>query len=362
MSEELAPAIEMTGIEKSFGSNPVLKGVDFSVLAGEVHALAGENGAGKSTLMKILQGVYAKDSGQIFIAGKPVEITDTFSAKKAGIGMVFQEFSLIPTLTVAQNIFLTHEPTNFGLINDAKAKKLAKALFEEIEVDVDPERIVEYLPTALWQLTEIAKALAQNAKVLIMDEPTASLAKHETEALFALIQRLKAKGIAIIYISHRMDEIYRIADRITVLRDGSRVLTASLKEVTPAQIVEAIVGREAAAHLVHLDRSGNISEKVILEVENLSAGPKLQGVSFQLREGEILGLAGLMGSGRTELVNTLFGNLKRTSGRIKVKGKELMINSPGKQSPIELRSSRRTAGHKDLCLITLLPRTYHCHS
>jgi ribose transport system ATP-binding protein len=186
------------------------------------------------------------------------------------------------------------------------------------------------LPTALWQLTEIAKALAQNAKVLIMDEPTASLAKHEAEGLFALIERLKNKGIAIVYISHRMDEIYRIADRITVLRDGSRVLTESLKKVTPEQIVEAIIGRKAAAHLTHKDRSANIGKEVVLDVKNLSAGPKLQDVSLQVHRGEILGLAGLMGSGRTELVNTLFGILKPTSGTISINGDQIDISSPEK--------------------------------
>jgi ribose transport system ATP-binding protein len=318
----------MKAIHKSFATNPVLKNVDFSVTVGEVHALAGENGAGKSTLMKILQGVYQLDQGQIFVSGKQVQISDTFDARKAGIGMVFQEFSLIPTLTVAQNIFLTQEPTKFGLISDAQAKLKAAELFREMEVEVDPKRIVEYLPTALWQLTEIAKALAQDAKVLIMDEPTASLAKHEAEALFALIERLKAKGIAIIYISHRMDEIYRIADRITVLRDGVRVLTESLKSVTPAQIVEAIVGKQAAAHLVHQDRSANIKNEIVLEVEGLSAGPKLNGISMHVKRGEIVGLAGLMGSGRTELVNTLFGILKPTAGTIKINGKELSISSP----------------------------------
>ena len=330
MTNTNSPAIQMRGIEKSFGTNPVLKNVDFSVSVGEVHALAGENGAGKSTLMKILQGVYQKDAGDILVAGESVEITDTFAARKAGIGMVFQEFSLIPTLTVAQNIFLTNEPTRFGLIDDAKAKTLARAIFQEMEVEVDPSATVESMPTALWQLTEIAKALAQNARVLIMDEPTASLAKHEAEGLFALIERLKNKGIAIVYISHRMDEIYRIADRITVLRDGSRVLTESLKKVSPEQIVEAIVGRKAAAHLVHQDRSDKISSEVVLEVTNLSSGPKLQNVSLKVRRGEILGLAGLMGSGRTELVNTLFGILKPTSGTIKINGKELSISSPDK--------------------------------
>ncbi len=328
MTNPPLPVVEMKDIHKSFATNPVLKSVDFSVNVGEVHALAGENGAGKSTLMKILQGVYQLDQGQIFVLGKQVQISDTFDARKAGIGMVFQEFSLIPTLTVAQNIFLTQEPTRFGLISDAQARKRAAELFREMEVEVDPKRIVEYLPTALWQLTEIAKALAQDAKVLIMDEPTASLAKHEAEALFALIERLKTKGIAIIYISHRMDEIYRIADRITVLRDGVRVLTESLKNVTPSQIVEAIVGKQAAAHLVHQDRSANIKDEIVLEVEGLSAGPKLNGISMHVRRGEIVGLAGLMGSGRTELVNTLFGILKPTAGKIKINGRELSISSP----------------------------------
>jgi ribose transport system ATP-binding protein len=330
MTNTISSAIQMRGIEKSFGTNPVLKNVDFSVSVGEVHALAGENGAGKSTLMKILQGVYQKDAGEILVSGEAVEITDTFAARKAGIGMVFQEFSLIPTLTVAQNIFLTNEPTKLGLIDDAKAKSLALEIFKEMEVEVDPSSTVESMPTALWQLTEIAKALAQNAKVLIMDEPTASLAKHEAEGLFALIERLKAKGIAIVYISHRMDEIYRIADRITVLRDGARVLTESLKKVSPEQIVEAIVGRKAAAHLVHQNRSAKIGKEVVLEVKDLSSGPKLQNVSLQVRRGEILGLAGLMGSGRTELVNTLFGILKPTSGTISINGKVIDISSPQK--------------------------------
>jgi ribose transport system ATP-binding protein len=201
-------------------------------------------------------------------------------------------------------------------------------LFKTMEVDVDPGRMVESLPTALWQLTEIAKALAQDAKILIMDEPTASLAKHETEGLFSLIQRLKEKGISIIYISHRMDEIYRIADRITVLRDGSKVLTSRLEDLTPEKIVEAIVGRQASAHLLHQDRSENISDEVVLELENLTCGSKVQGVSLKLRRGEILGLAGLMGSGRTELVNAVFGVVRPTSGTISINGKRIKNNSP----------------------------------
>jgi ribose transport system ATP-binding protein len=205
---------------------------------------------------------------------------------------------------------------------------MAAKLFAEMQVSVDPSETVEHLPTALWQLTEIAKALAQDAKVLIMDEPTASLAKHEAEALFSLIERLKAKGISIVYISHRMDEVYRIADRITVLRDGVRVLTEKLADLTPVQIVEAIVGRKSAAHLEHLDRSSKITDEVVLEVENLSSGTKLVDVSFSVKKGEILGLAGLMGSGRTELVNTIFGVAKANTGSIKINGKKVNITSP----------------------------------
>ena len=221
MTTTISPAIEMRGIEKSFGTNPVLKNVDFSVTVGEVHALAGENGAGKSTLMKILQGVYQKDVGEILVSGKVVEIEDTFAARRAGIGMVFQEFSLIPTLTVAQNIFLTNEPTRFGLIDDAKAKALALEIFKEMEVEVDPSRTVESMPTALWQLTEIAKALAQNAKVLIMDEPTAGMAPKERNELMALTKKLVVDTkLSVLFTEHSMDVVFAHADRIIVLARG----------------------------------------------------------------------------------------------------------------------------------------------
>src|SRR3712207_1959475 len=200
------PAVRMHGIHKGFDGVPVLKDVDFELLPGEVHALAGGNGAGKSTLMKILQGVYSKDSGRIEVDGRPVELTSTHDARAAGIGMVFQEFSLVPTLTVAQNIFLGVEPLASGLIRDKEAVARAREVFARMEVDVDPDATVGRLGTAYWQLTEIAKALAQDARVLIMDEPTASLAKHEADNLFELVGRLKAGGISVIYISHRMDE------------------------------------------------------------------------------------------------------------------------------------------------------------
>jgi ribose transport system ATP-binding protein len=316
-----APAIEMRGIEKSFGSNAVLKSVDFEVLSGEVHALVGENGAGKSTLMKILQGVYSSDSGAILVAGQPVSISNAAEAKLAGIGMVFQEFSLVPSLTVAENIFLTDSRINrLGFVDDASAVSMARELFAEMGVRVDVKTLVEKLPTAMWQLTEIAKALAQKAKVLILDEPTASLAKHEADALFALIERLKNQGIAIVYISHRMDEIYRIADRITVLRDGEKVLTDSLSSLTSAEIVEAIIGRRHDGHLAYQRRENKFGARIVLEVSDLLVGSNPEGISLTVSEGEIVGLAGLMGSGRTELVSALFGTQPVESGKVIIDG------------------------------------------
>ncbi|WP_432561823.1 sugar ABC transporter ATP-binding protein [Kineococcus sp. SYSU DK003] len=321
----------MRGIEKSFDGVVVLRGVDFEVARGEVHALAGGNGAGKSTLMKILQGVYTRDAGTIEVDGRPVEIGSIHDARAAGIGMVFQEFSLVPSLTVAQNIFLAAEPLGRSrLIDDRAAVRRAAQVFEEMGVQVDPRAVVADLSTAYWQLTEIAKALAQNAKVLVMDEPTASLARHESEALFELIERLKARGIAVVYISHRMEEVYRIADRITVLRDGNRLLTRPLTDITPAQIVEGIVGRTLGNEMAYRRREGVEPGEVLLEARGLNSPPKVRDVSFTLRAGEIIGLAGLMGSGRTELARALFGIDKVTSGQISVRGSTADLSSPAK--------------------------------
>lgn len=322
--------VQMRSISKSFSGVSVLNDVDFEVRQGEVHALAGGNGAGKSTLMKILQGVYQADSGEILIGGKTTLINTIQDAKAAGIGMVFQEFSLVPSLTVAQNIFLATEPQGrTGLIDDKESVRRAREVFAEMEVTVDPRAHVSRLGTAYWQLTEIAKALAQNARVLIMDEPTASLAKHETEALFDLIERLKKRGISIIYISHRMDEIYRIADRITILRDGRRLLTEPLTNVTPEQIVEGIVGKKIEGQLAYhkRDHTAHLG-KPLLEVRGLNAGPKVRDVSFTLRPGEILGLAGLMGSGRTELARALFGIDRLDSGEVLIRGKKTTLATP----------------------------------
>jgi ribose transport system ATP-binding protein len=328
VAETVVPAVEMRGISKAFDSNVVLTGVDFEVAPGEVHALAGGNGAGKSTLMKILQGVYTKDDGTIRINGREVTFSSIQDAKAAGIGMVFQEFSLVPSLTVAQNIFLTTEPLGRGIfIRDGEARDKAREVFRQLEVDVDPGARVGDLGTAYWQLTEIAKAMAQDARVLIMDEPSASLARHEAEQLFELVARLKARGISIIYISHRMEEVYRIADRITILRDGRNLLTKRLTDVTPEQIVEGIVGQQIEG-MAYQERDSSAEREVLLEARGLTAGSRVQNVSFTLHRGEIIGLAGLMGSGRTELARCLFGIDKLDSGEVRVRGERVDLSDP----------------------------------
>ena len=322
------PAAEMRGIEKGFNGTPVLKGVDFTLARGEVHALAGGNGAGKSTLMKILQGVHRRDAGVIRIGGREVDYSSTADAEAAGVGMVFQEFSLVPTLSVARNIFLNHEPRRFRMIDDKAMIGRAGEILQGMGVDLDPRAEVQTLPTGYWQLTEIAKALALDAKVLIMDEPTASLTKTESEALFELIGRLKAQGVGIVYVSHRMEEVYRICDRITVLRDGGVVLNDAVADLSPEQIVAAIVGREVDA-LEWVERPAATKDTApLLEVRNLTAANGVTDMSFTLHAGEILGLAGLMGSGRTELAKLIFGIDRPTSGEILLRGKPAGIANP----------------------------------
>jgi ribose transport system ATP-binding protein len=322
-------AVRMTGITKSFSGIRVLHGVDFDLRKGEVHAVVGGNGAGKSTLMKILQGVYTSDEGQIAVDGQPVEIRSPHDARVLGIGMIFQEFSLIPTLTVAQNIFLGHEPRGSGgLIDDRASARQARQLFAELEEDIDPNARMLDLGTGYWQLTEIAKALAQDARVLIMDEPTSSLTATEAHSLFALVQRLKERGISIIYISHRMDEIFRITDRITVLRDGRHILTEDTASLTMNQVIDAIVGKTMEQAFEWRERSVDRSVAPLLQVRNLSAGKRVQNVSFDLYPGEILGLAGLMGSGRTELARAIFGIDRVDKGQILIRGARVDIGNP----------------------------------
>ena len=322
-------AVEMTGITKSFSGNRVLHEVNFDLRQGEVHALVGGNGAGKSTLMKILQGVYTPDEGRIAVEGKPVEIRSPHDARALGIGMIFQEFSLIPTLTVAQNIFLGHEPRGSGgLIDDRASARRARQLFAEMGEEIDPNARMSDLSTGYWQLTEIAKALAQDARVLIMDEPTSSLTATEAHSLFALVQRLRDSGISIIYISHRMDEIFQITDRITVLRDGLHIVTEETAKLTMNQVIDAIVGQSMEQAFEWQERVVDRSVPPLLQVRYLCSGTRVHDVSFDLYPGEILGLAGLMGSGRTELARTLFGIDRVGKGEILIRGQNVDLSNP----------------------------------
>ncbi len=316
----------MRGISKAFAGVPVLEQVDFELFPGEVHALLGGNGAGKSTLMKILQGVgvYTPDAGQIRIGGEPVRVR----GQHREVAMIFQEFSLIPTLTVAQNVYLNREPRGkFGTLADREAERRVRGLFEEIGVDIDPRARIDSLSTAYWQLTEITKALAQRARVLIMDEPTASLARSEADALFALIARLKERGIGIVYISHRLEEVLQIADRVTVLRDGHVVATEPAKGLTTARAIELIVGRKVEETMRWRPREIPADAPPLLEVRDLVAGPRVRGVSLDVRAGEIIGLAGLMGSGRTELAHALFGIERIESGTVSIRGRVLKLRN-----------------------------------
>lgn len=320
--------VELKGIRKSFSGVTVLKGVDFSLNSGEVHALVGGNGAGKSTLMKILMGVYTCDEGEIMIEGSSFQFKNSLEARKAGIGMVFQEFSLIPNLTVAQNIFLTNEFTKkFGFISEKRAQKKTLEIFESMGVEIDPNAAVGGLSTALQQLTEIAKALAQNARILILDEPTSSLASDEAQALFGLIRRLQDRGLGIIYISHRMDEIFTIAQRVTVIRNGQKVMDSQTSSLGSLDVIEAIVGHKMEETLEWQKRNSQVDSKVLLSAQSVSDGKKIKDLSFELREGEILGFAGLMGSGRTEVLNMIYGITPTQHGKIFVEGKQVSLKN-----------------------------------
>jgi ribose transport system ATP-binding protein len=315
--------LQMKEIEKSFNGIPVLKKANFSLEKGEVHALVGGNGAGKSTLMKILTGVYTKDTGLIEIENNSVEINSTMDAEKNGIAMIFQEFSLIPTLTVAQNIFLTREPRKNGFINDKESIRAAEELLNTLNVDIDPNATVDSLGVGYWQMVEIAKALSKKAKILIMDEPTASLSESETTSLFKLVTQLKENGISIVYISHRMAEIFEICDRLTVLKDGHTLVTEEVKNLTMEKVVESMMGADAGQSFKWVDRKYSIPDEPLLKVKDLAYGNRVKDVTFELYPGEIVGLAGLMGSGRTEIAQCIFGMQKPDSGEILIKNQKI---------------------------------------
>lgn len=310
----------MKGICKSFSGVPALKNVEIEVKAGEVHALLGENGAGKSTLIKILAGIYKKDEGEILIKGKPVEITSVSDAKNFGISVMHQEISLVPQLSVANNILLGKEGKSI-FIDYKKRREVAKKAMEELGYDIDVDMMVEDLSIAQQQIVEIVRALTTDeTKLIVMDEPTAAISEKDVDKLFETIRRLKGKGIGIIYISHRMEEITKIADRLTVLRDGSYIGTKTIGEVTMQDIVEMMVGRQVE-EMYHY----NIEEvgETILEMKDVSSR-SVSDVNFDLKKGEVHGLYGLVGAGRTELARVLFG-LDSYQGRILINGKEEKI-------------------------------------
>lgn len=319
--------VEMKAIEKTFPGVHALRNVSFDLRAGEVHALMGENGAGKSTLMKILTGVYQPDSGEISVGGKTVTVPSPRAGQDLGIGIIHQELHLMNHLTAAQNMFIGREPRRgFGfLIDDAKMNANAKAIFHRMKIDIAPEVEVGGLTVARQQLIEIAKALSFNSKVLIMDEPTSALNETEVEHLFAIIADLKKQGVGIVYITHKMDEVKRIADRITVMRDGQKIETLRAEGTPISKIISLMVGRELAdAHRAEAKAGGD----EVLRVVNLNRGKAIKDVSFTLRKGEILGFAGLMGAGRTEVARAIFGADKIDSGEIHVHGKRRAIKTP----------------------------------
>ncbi|MEZ2330137.1 sugar ABC transporter ATP-binding protein [Mesorhizobium sp. RCC_202] len=322
-------AAEMKGVSKSFGGVKALVDVDLQIEKGEIHALLGGNGAGKSTILKVLNGVHVPDSGTILVDGKPIGEISPEASRRAGIAMIFQEMSLIPTLTVAQNVFLTREAKGaFGLIDDRAAEKRARALFAMLEVEVDPKAIAGNLGAGQRQLTEIVKAISQDAKVLVLDEPSTALAVSDVERLFVFLRKLRSEGVAIIYVSHRMDEIARIADRATILRDGRHVITAPLSELPVETMIGHIVGKRSRG-LSDVVRAGSRIGEPLLELDNVSGVAKPKNASFVVRSGEVVGLAGLLGSGRSAIARVIAGIDPIVEGEIRVAGKPVAITKPG---------------------------------
>ncbi len=318
--------LEAKNICKSFSGVPVLQNVDFSVRKGEVHALMGENGAGKSTLIKILTGVYTKDSGSIFWDGKQVEINNYKECQKLGIACIYQELSVIPPLTVAQNVFLGREPQKLGLIDHKKMNEMTQALIDQYDFPLAPATLVSNLGIGLRQLVEILKGLSCDSRLLIMDEPTASLSGKEAESLFSIIDTLRKKGVSIIYISHRLEEVYKLSDRLTVLRDGKNAAVLNHDEIVPKKVIQTMIGKvvdESAGSSKEMRKNTN---EVVLEVRNLSdATGYFHNVSFQAHKGEILGFGGLIGAGRTELVRAIYGIDKLKEGEIWLNGKQMQL-------------------------------------
>ncbi|MBX9456830.1 MAG: sugar ABC transporter ATP-binding protein [Rhizobium sp.] len=323
------PMLQMRAISKTFGPAKALSGVDLDAYAGEVHALMGENGAGKSTLMKILSGAYMADAGgSVLIDGAPIALGNPLKAKANGIAVIYQELSLAPNLTVAQNMFLGAEPARFGVTDRAAMHRLAQPILKQLGIGFDAATRVSELSLGERQMVEIARALTTKARLIVMDEPTTSLTSRETERLFDVIGRLKADGIAIIYISHRMEEIYQLSDRVSVLRDGAYVGTLMRADLTASKLVSMMVGRDLSSFYKKEHRPSESTRAAVLEVSDLGDNRRVHHCSFDVKAGEVLGIAGLVGSGRTELARLIYGADPKISGEVRLNGRPVRIATP----------------------------------
>ncbi|KWZ97397.1 sugar ABC transporter, ATP binding protein [Anaerococcus hydrogenalis] len=317
--------IEMKDIYKSFGKNDVLKGVDFTLNDGEIHALVGENGAGKSTLMNILSGVLSKDKGEILIDGKEVDISDTNVAKKYGISFIHQELSDWPELTVMDNIFMNNEIKNGIFLDKAKMRKKCIELLERFDLDINPKTKVSELSVGQRQMMEIAKANLNKVNVLILDEPTSALTNNEIDKLFKLIKRLRDKNVSMIYISHRMEEIFSLTNKITVMRDGKSVSVMDTNKTDEREVVSYMVGRDIGDFYPEMD--AEISD-VKIELKNFNREGFFKDINIKAKKGEVLGISGLMGAGRTEIMRSVFGLDPKDSGEVFIDGKKIEIKNP----------------------------------
>ena len=338
------PILRVDGINKSFAGNQVLHDVSFSIEEGRVHSLVGENGAGKSTLMKIIGGIYQPDSGTLHYHGKSTLFNDPWQAMQNGIAIVHQELSLVPNQNVAQNIFVRREESILGFIRWKKLFAEANELFKQIGVEIDPTALVADFSVGMQQIIEIAKALSFNAKVIIMDEPTSALSGNEVERLYTIVNDLKARGVAIVFISHKLGEVFRMSDEISVLRDGHMVGTVRPDESSRAEVIQMMVGRYVTE--LYPDRGDEYGD-AILAVENFSNPPHFEDISFTLRRGEILGFAGLVGSGRTEVARAIFGADRTKTGQLVLNGQAIQIGSPRQainQGIVYLSEDRKTLG------------------
>ena len=351
-AKDVQPLVEAVSLTKDFPGMRALDNVEFTLQPGEVHVLFGENGAGKSTLVSIIAGVYQQTSGELRVAGRTVKFVSVFEARSLGISAVFQEFSLIPNLTVAENMFLGAEKKRHGLLDNRNLRRQAVSILDDLEFNLPPGKRIDQLTRAEQQMVEIAKALRSDLSILILDEPTASLTHHETEQLFKLIEKLKRQGVGIIYITHRIGEINRVGDRITVLRDGHRITTKKVDEVSREELVRLMTGRIVSRIFPKIDfRPG----ETVLKASDLhTADETVRGVSVTVRQGEIVGLAGLVGSGKSSFAKACFGSLAVSGGSVVYKGDDITtteIKSRLKCGYLYLPPDRKTEGLAMMCSV-----------